>query len=387
MRRFVVFAAVLLAAAAPQSSPLPSGYWALDEIQGPSAFDAAGGGHGTWNGTPTRLGSALPTVSYANSGALGFSDAGADQFVALPNTTALDTLQSDSYSISAWFRPASVPPGTAGANNANYAIVCKAGWHEGLLYDNARQFMFQHWTVNAAGESVWNGTGTWGVTHAPGSWYHVVGTWDRAAGLVSIYVNGTRRGQTAWAANAPNRDFGTTPWRIGIAGPAYVNYKWQANGAIDDVRLYGYALSAIQVETLAAGVPPPTNLAATTETIGEIALSWSPPPQPLTYTYTLERRPAFGLWVAYAKNLSATSYVDTDVARGTTYEYRVLASSVALSGPSNVVSAVRTEPPPRTAPLGKEREQCGCGSTSPPGPAAAIALAAAALCVLFFRRP
>jgi hypothetical protein len=273
MMRWVVITAVLLAAAVPQSSPLPSGYWALDEAEGPSAVDAAGSGTGTLNGTPTRLRTGLPTFSYGNSGALGFSDGGVDQYVTLPNTSTLQNLQSNSYSISAWFRPASVPAGTGSDNNADYAIVCKAGWHEGLMYDNAGRFIFQHWTVDGAGESVWNGTGTWGVSYPTGNWYHVVATWDRPAGLVSIYVNGTRRGQTAWAPDAANRNFGTAPWRIGIAGPGYVGYKWQADGAIDDVRLYGYALNAAQVEALAVGVPPPGNLTATTETVGEIALS------------------------------------------------------------------------------------------------------------------
>ena len=67
-------------------------------------------------------------------GALQFDGKGAH--VALPNAPALDKLHEGSYTVMAWFKPADVPPGKEAANNAAYGIVIKAGWHEGLYYNN-----------------------------------------------------------------------------------------------------------------------------------------------------------------------------------------------------------------------------------------------------------
>jgi len=364
--------AALVAAAFQSSSQLPVGYWTLDDTKSPAA-DSAGNAPGAWMGPPTRITTAIPTFSYENPSALNFVDNGTDHFVSIANSGTLDTLQMNSYSISAWFRPASVPPGRGGDNNAYYAIVVKPGYHEGLVYDYARQFQFQHWGVDATGAGQWTGTGTYGVAYPPGTWYHVVATWDRPAGVLSIYVNGDLIRQTSTTPNLASRDFGTSPWYIGIAGPSYATYKWQANGSVDDVRLYNFALDAAQVGVLAAGVPPPTALTATTPTPREITLNWSAPPQPVTYTYNVERDDGGGFFLAIATGHQGTSFVDTNVLPFSPYRYRVLAVSVGTSGPSGTATATRVEPPPRTSPVGNERDPCGCGSAGAPSAGSLLA--------------
>jgi hypothetical protein len=312
---------------------LPVGYWNLDDTASP-AKDLIAGANGIWNGSPTRVTAGLPTFTYGNASALTFSNAGADQYVQIPNSTALNSIQTNSYSISAWFNPASIPPGTGSANNAAYGVVIKPGWHEGIIYDSNQKFEFQHW----ASGNVWTGTGSWGVAYPPGSWYHVVAVWDNTAGVVQMWVNGIMQGSAAEAPNSQNRDFGTAAWYIGIANPGAGAYRWNADGSIDDVRLYNYALSGNQIQVLYQGCPTPTGLGGT-PAVGAVNLSWTAPTGPaVTYTYNIKRGSGPGTETTIATGVSGTTYSDTGGVPGTLYYYVVTAVNAAESGPSNEIS-------------------------------------------------
>ena len=52
----------------------------------------------------------------------------------------MDKLQDGSYTISAWFKPDTIPPGTDSANDAYYGIVIKNGCHEGLHFNSEGKF-------------------------------------------------------------------------------------------------------------------------------------------------------------------------------------------------------------------------------------------------------
>ncbi len=378
-------------------SQLPIGYWTLDEAVGPAA-DSAGTANGTWNGTVTPVTTPLPPLTYNNqngntSRAISLTGALPDDFIEIANSAALENLQENSYTISAWFRPASVPPGTAAAWNAVYAVVAKAGWHEGLVYTNGQYVEFQHWKTG----DVWAGTGSWDSgtpPYAPGSWLHAVTVWDRTAGEVRLYVNGTLVGSdTAVVEN--NREFAQNPWRIGIAyGGNGGDYSWPMDGMIDDVRLYNYPLTGPQVSILAGGVPTPTGLAAQ-DGVQSITLTWSAPTTPAgytAYTYNIYRAatPA-GPFTQIATGVAGPTFTDTTATTtgpSTSYSYMVTAVSVAESGMAGPVTAAATLPTPRTQ--GNEEglfdDNCACGSTIPGG-----ALPwGAALCMLslaFRRRP
>ena len=172
--------------------------------------------------------------------------------VQLPNSDALDKVQADSYSLAAWFRPDSVPPGTESDNNARYGILVKEGWHNGLSYNNEKQFVMEHWLAPAAGgeDPVWAGAGTWEDSNDAGKWYHLAGVVDRKAGLTKLYVNGELKNSAEWEANKASRDTGKTPWRVGVASPEAKKWAWHAKGLIDDVRIYKKALSDAEVTAL-----------------------------------------------------------------------------------------------------------------------------------------
>lgn len=364
------FAALVLLAAALQASPQAVGYWTLDELASP-ALDGAGGADAVWFGAPVPSASPLPPLSTNTSAsrALTFDGSGS-QYVEIPNGTGLENLQENSYTLAAWVRPAAVPPGADPAFNAAYGIVIKAGWHEGLLYRGNQVFVFDHWETG----DQYRGVGS--AAHPPNVWYHVAAVWDRAANVARIYVDGAQEGSTPSAGG--NREYDQMPWRIGAAYGGTGDYAWPMNGAIDDVRIFAAALTAGEIGVLAAGVPAPTGLTATAA-IGAIDLAWTAPPQPVTYSYVVERRSGASPFAPIA-TVSATTTRDTAVLPFTTYDYRVIAVSVAESGPSNLASAMRTEPAPRT---GKnQRSDCGCASTGVPGWGAPLAALGVLLLVL-----
>jgi hypothetical protein len=208
------------------------GHWPLDD----GAADRAGRNH------DGRIGGAPVPTAGKIGGALLF----AGDYVALPSAPDLDGLQSGSYTISAWFRPEDVPPGTGSDNHASYGIVVKKGWHEGLRYTNEQRFVMDHWLAD--GECVT--AGTWDRRFAPRVWTHVAGVVERDAGSVLIYVNGRLENSRAWPPGAPAHAYAQTPWTLGMAVPGGEKYACAAKGAIDDVRVYDRALTAAEIEAL-----------------------------------------------------------------------------------------------------------------------------------------
>ncbi|MBI3856460.1 MAG: LamG domain-containing protein [Planctomycetes bacterium] len=177
---------------------------------------------------------------------------GSGGYVQIANSEALDKVQADSYSLAAWFRPDSVPPGTESDNNARHAILVKEGYHTGLSYNSEKQFIMEHWLAPAAGgeQPVWAGAGTWEDSCDAAKWYHVAGVVDRKAGTTKLYLNGELKNTAEWEANKASRDPGKSPWRVGIAGPGAKNWSWPAKGLIDDVRIYKKVLSDAEVTAL-----------------------------------------------------------------------------------------------------------------------------------------
>ncbi len=361
-------------APAAQASQLPVGYWTLDETTGP-AQDSAGTAPGAWNGTVNTVTTPLPPHSYNNqngntSRAISLAGALPDDYIEVANTPALENLQENSYTISAWVRPASIPPGMGAAWNAAYGVVLKMGLHEGIQYGNGQHFQFDHWKTGNVGVSA----GTWaGAQLPPNAWYHVVAVLDRTAAEVRIFIDGNLRNTGTGVVEA-TREYAQTPWRIGIAYPGNAaDYAWPMDGMIDDVRLYNYALTEPQIDILAAGVPAPQNLQAQ-DGILSTSLTWAPPTSPAGYTggytYNVYRSTTSGgPYTRIATGVAGTAYPDTiNLPPGPSirYYYVVTAVSVAESGFSGQADALASFPPPRTKDHqeGTFDDKCACGSTA-----------------------
>src|SRR3989442_11863863 len=103
------------------------------------------------------------------------------------------------------------------------------------------------WYFRDSADYVWDGTGCTLATpgYNDGLWHHVAFVVDASGG--SLFVDGVQKAARAWtgtagpATTAAGLTFGRYP---GIATPYFP-------GSLDEVRIYGRALSALEVAGLA----------------------------------------------------------------------------------------------------------------------------------------
>ena len=237
---YALNAAELAVLGTPGSTETLVGHWKLDETSGTVALDSSTfGNDGTVNGTATW-------INAVHSNGLNVDYTDGEDYVEIPNSSSLENVQEGNYTVAAWFKPNSTPPGTGSDNDAFYGILLKEGYQCGLIYTNANEFEFHHWITG----DVWVGTGTWGTSYPPGRFYHVAGVVDIAAGTAKIYVNGTLVYTNNFTPGTATREYGTAPWRIGIGAPAASIWGMSADGELDDARIYSKALSDSEIAEL-----------------------------------------------------------------------------------------------------------------------------------------
>ncbi|MDD5522884.1 MAG: DUF2341 domain-containing protein [Kiritimatiellae bacterium] len=155
-------------------------------------------------------------------GAVYFYCSDGDDNVDIYNSSSLENVQEDNFTLEGWLKPADAPV------NNGYCIIEKQGNHLGLRYSNMRKFFAEHWTI---GNTNYNYTSA--NISEPGTFYHVAEVFDRTAGNMKLYVDGQYQGQYNFTPGLVAREYGTTTWRIGSAG----NATYGANGTIDEVRI------------------------------------------------------------------------------------------------------------------------------------------------------
>src|SRR5207302_1117084 len=171
------------------------------------------------------------------------------------------------------------------------------------------------------------------------TWYHVAGVYDAAARTLNIYVNGVLDNGVlvgtvpASQANAANE-------RVTV-GRRTGGFYFQ--GTIDEVRLYGRALSQAEIQSdMNAGIatvpdtqPPsvPAGLSATGASPSQINLSWTASNDNIAVkNYLVERCPGAGCTTGFTQiaTPTATTYSDsTGLSAGATYGYHVRATDAA----------------------------------------------------------
>jgi hypothetical protein len=215
------------------------GYWKLDEASGTTAADSSYfANNGTVSGTATWTTGKV-------SGGESFNYSNGDDYITIPNSSQLNAVQQSSYSIAVWFKPNSTPP-SANANENYYAILSKAGSSPigiGYRADNKfeiNQFLSTGSTYEAISPA----------TYSPGSFHHLVGTFDVSAGQLKLYMDGQLVTTTAFTAGTAGINDGTLQWHIGICTPGGASLKFDADGTADDVRIYNRAITAEEVTQL-----------------------------------------------------------------------------------------------------------------------------------------
>jgi hypothetical protein len=191
-----------------------------------------------------------PSETGATFGSVAFSDSYAGNVSSFLNFATSNGL-SAAFSIEAWVN--------GGYGQAINAGIVTSGYGNGgeqfNLDTGATGGKYRFFVRNAAGTAALaNGT------NAPndGLWHHVVGVCDEPNGHVYLYVDGQ---QTASGIIATNS--GILSWNNAMSigsrqSGLGTDYDAQFIGNIDDVAIYGYALSPSQVlgHYVSAGVPP-----------------------------------------------------------------------------------------------------------------------------------
>ncbi|HZS54494.1 MAG TPA: LamG-like jellyroll fold domain-containing protein, partial [Bryobacteraceae bacterium] len=160
-------------------------------------------------------------------------------------------------------------------------------------------------------------------------------TRNNTSGAMQVYVDGILRGSgtgpTGSRTAPPNLSIGSI--QVGL------NFL---NGTLDDVRLYDRVLSSSDVALLAAGeLPAPQNVTATSGS-GKITLSWNAVNGAADYTIRRSGSSG-GPYTELAAGISATTYVNSGLADGTTWYYTVAANGFYGLGTASAPVSATTD--------------------------------------------
>ncbi|MBN2672700.1 MAG: hypothetical protein JXX29_13530, partial [Deltaproteobacteria bacterium] len=222
--------------------PALVGYWPLDESAGTTAYDISGSGR---DGTLYGDGQWLDKDGAVNGAVRVECSAGALDYVELPNDITLDNLQTGNYTITAWARPASIPPGAdTDANDFGYGVVVKPGGNTGLWYGSDQMF---HATYEFAGTTLELSS----VSIIPGTYHHVAMAFSLDRTVLTLYVDGDFAGNVSYDSGEVAYDFQGEPWRFGLADPLAAQSGLFGDIDVDDVRFYNIELTQHEIQCLA----------------------------------------------------------------------------------------------------------------------------------------
>ncbi|RJQ38959.1 DUF2341 domain-containing protein [Candidatus Microgenomates bacterium] len=220
----------------------PVGWWKFDECSGITAHDSIG----TNNGTITIGASGEDTVGTCTtsstawgSGATGKRNAslsfdGTDDYVEIPSSDSgiFNFPEDGTYSISAWVY-------SNGSYSTERTIFSKGTDQYGMkLNDSGNWEMWEKQDTNNMWDMV-------SVPVTQNAWVHLVGV--RNGTNMYLYVNGVLRDNTITSLYP----FGVrdTSYNVNIGrDPQDTNKVF--NGQIDDVKIYNYALTPLQIKLL-----------------------------------------------------------------------------------------------------------------------------------------
>ncbi|MGZ6713097.1 MAG: LamG domain-containing protein, partial [Solirubrobacteraceae bacterium] len=237
-------AALVLVIAALTAAPAlgatgPVGIWTLDEGSGTTVTDGSGNGN---NGVLSGGTTWVPGISGSAVGFDGFSGQ-----IKVEDNDALEP--AGAITVSAWVKHAG-SPGTYRyivAKGGNGCIAASYGLYSGPSGGLQFYVSQHHGSVYArspdAGQGIWDA-----------NWHLAVGTYDGTT--IRLYVDGVEVGSgTAWT--------GALEYLLPSSNDFYIgNYPscqdhWFA-GAIDDVMVWGRALSASEISAMVPGSSNPT---------------------------------------------------------------------------------------------------------------------------------
>lgn len=226
----------------------PQGQWAFDEGAGLVAADSAGGN----DGALTNMGEDAWTAGRVGSGALTFDGVDDHVIFASGEDAAVYDTFSD-YSWSVWIR--TTEPGGFMAKGPPSDV----SWDHDDYRGGRALFVTGGGTLTA--DVGWVGALGTGVAVNDGEWHHVAKTvefnTDADNDTMKLYIDGGLAGEKSdWDINAqvPNAPGGGV-LKVGNVSSDFPRDGLESfPGDIDEVRVYGCALSAEEVAVLALGI-------------------------------------------------------------------------------------------------------------------------------------
>lgn len=249
----------------------PIAFWRLDESDGNTAYDYVGGNNGTYTNTILDYTSSYnPNTDPTEGNAPGFGiNSTNNSYVGWIPTNinfAAPTNVNGEFSVECWMQQYLV------FNQAGIVALGYGNGGEEFTMDTGGGTLtsyFLRFYARDAGDAAVNASSTFQPA-SDGNWHHVVGVCDEAHGAVKIYIDGTNAQTASIPANSgvySSLQSMTIGARQESQGSQYDN---QLIGAIDEVAVYNYALTAAQVQNhyFAAGIAPKiTSLTPASQTV------------------------------------------------------------------------------------------------------------------------
>lgn len=209
------------------------GYWRFEEGKQSTTTDSSG------NGNYGRINASATWTTGKVGGGLGFN--GIDNYVSVP------VMNNEEISIAAWFYKDSIDTTYAdslfGAYKEDVNIQNREGF--ALLFPNSSPDELQFLLVTEDG----SGNKTERIARkemgaSVGSWFHVVGTYNKTTGKQKLYIDGQR-------VNTKSHPAGNTIVPLTAHSDMRIGHSRYGDGyfagTIDDVRLYKTGLNAQEV--------------------------------------------------------------------------------------------------------------------------------------------
>jgi len=223
------------------------GHWKFDETSGTAPADSSMYGHtgGTVN-TPT-IDTDVPTTQFTNARSLTFN--GTSQYVNIGNPAILDNQFTDQITLSAWIKPNTI--------FGFHTIVGKS--------NNAGHIdPYYNWALIQAGDAASCRIGATSLlasagTVTSGSWQHFTCIYNGST--IKLYKNGAEIASTPKTGNML-----TSTRDVRIGGRDTTSLAEYFSGSIDEVRIYGRAISTADVAAIGQGSE--WGLGAATVTLG-----------------------------------------------------------------------------------------------------------------------
>jgi hypothetical protein len=360
----ILFSAAALAHA--QSPPV--GYWKGDDGVSPTqAFNSVKNANdGTYTGGATTDASNKPTLLFPNASSMSFN-----------GTSAYVNISSFSW-------PAGGGPVTVAFWNYVATAQTSTAFTVGNLGNPDRFLAHAPWVDENIywdyGDQATTGRISTSYATKLGQWCHVaLVSAGKSGSFKAIYLDGVLAISDGGASSGP------TPALTGVNIGAWSSASSYHNGLIDDFRIYNRALSAGEIQALAAGnteLSAPTNLSAIATGFGQVDLSWNAVAG--ATSYNVKYGTTYGGPYPTVLSVGTASTSVTGLTYSTPY-YFVVSAVNGLGESLNSFQAGATPVgPKRTTPVGTNNDSCGCGSASGIGwgPAtwALLALAAALAC-------